>query len=486
MKKTFYNLLFLLLLADLTGCAVNPVSGKQDLVLMSEDQELAIGRKSHAEIIGEYGEYKDDKLARYVQRVGEEVAKNSHRSNLIYRFTILDSPEVNAFALPGGYIYVTRGILAYLNSEAELAAVLGHEVGHVTARHAVRRHSTATLTGIAGAILASASGSQGAGDLTRLLGTALVQGYGREHELEADRLGAEYLAKTGYRPEAMLDVVRLLKNQETFEAELAKLEGRSPRTYHGLFASHPDNDKRLQSIIKAGSKKAGPGTPLRDEGRRVYLSAINGLSFGENADEGVLREQNFYHAGLDFFIRFPDHWRVKNKPDRLLAYAPDNDGLLVLTTQDRNRRITPEQYFEKRLNLDNLRAAEKFTHHGMEGFTAIAEASTEYGNRLSRFIVLYHGTRAYVIAGVSKSEQNPYQYDKAILSTGQSFRPLRENERLYSLARKISVKKYQGQSYSDLAKKSGLNHLAESQIRLLNNHYPKGVAVPGDLIKTVE
>ncbi len=196
-------------LTGLPGCATNPVTGSSDFVLMSEQQEIALGRQSHPQILKESPEYTNAQLAAYVQRVGAKLAAHSHRSNLIYRFTLLDSPDVNAFALPGGYIYITRGLLAYLNSEAELAAVLGHEIGHVTARHSVRQQSASTATGLFGAVLAGVTGVSAAGDVANIAGTALVRGYGREHELEADRLGAEYLARSGYDPQAMLRVIHV-------------------------------------------------------------------------------------------------------------------------------------------------------------------------------------------------------------------------------------------------------------------------------------
>ena len=205
------------------------------------------------EIRKEYGVYDDAKLQAYVQRVGEKLAGLSHRPELFYRFTVLDSPEVNAFALPGGYVYITRGLMAYLNSEAELAAVLGHEIGHVTARHAVRQYTTAMAAQIGytiGAIFVPQVGSQAGSTLFNVLGTALVRGYGREHELQADELGAEYSALAGYDPDAMLEVLQVLKNQEEFEVERAKLEGREPNVYHGVFATHPSNDQRLQQVVK--------------------------------------------------------------------------------------------------------------------------------------------------------------------------------------------------------------------------------------------
>ena len=169
-----------------SGCAVNPVTGQQNIVLMSEQQEIALGRKSNQQVLQEYAAYDNPELQAYVQKVGQELAAKSHRTDLVYRFTVLDSKDVNAFALPGGYIYITRGLMGYLNSEAELAAVLGHEIGHVTARHAVRQYTAAQLANIGatlGAIFIPGMNTTASNQLAQLFGTALLRGYGREHEL---------------------------------------------------------------------------------------------------------------------------------------------------------------------------------------------------------------------------------------------------------------------------------------------------------------
>ena len=248
----------LVLLALLGGCAANPATGKRDYVLMSESEELALGRQHSKEVLKQYRVYDDPALQQYVQSVGDKVAKLSHRNNLFYRFTLLDSTQVNAFALPGGYIYITRGLLVYLNSEAELAAVLGHELGHVTARHSVRQHSMSTTTNLLGALIGAASGVQGVGQLTNMIGTGIVRGYGREHELEADGLGVEYLARAGYDPAAMEKVITTLKNQELFDKKVAREQGREPRAYHGVFSTHPANDTRLQQVLRKTSVKYRP------------------------------------------------------------------------------------------------------------------------------------------------------------------------------------------------------------------------------------
>jgi predicted Zn-dependent protease len=209
----------------LTHCAKNPVTGGKDFVLMSEQQEIQMGAQAHKDVMKEYGMLENPQLQAYVTRVGKALAAKSHRPNLDWHFTVVDSPEVNAFALPGGYIYVTRGIMAYLNSEAELAGVLGHEIGHVTARHGVRQQSAATAAGlgaILGSILVPGLDNQAGATLLQQLSQSLIAGYGREHELESDRLGAEYLAKTAYNPQAMVEVIGVLKNQELYDIELAR------------------------------------------------------------------------------------------------------------------------------------------------------------------------------------------------------------------------------------------------------------------------
>ncbi|MEK7810337.1 MAG: M48 family metalloprotease, partial [Pseudomonadota bacterium] len=301
------NALFSAVLIALTlaGCAQNPVSGQQDFVMMSEAQEISLGRNADLDVRKQYKVYDHPALQKYVNEIGQQVAKRSHRPNLQYRFTVLDSPEINAFALPGGYVYITRGIMAYLNSEAELAAVLGHEVGHVTARHGVKQQSAAQATSIGislASIFVPQLGTQLGQDISNLLGGALLSGYGRDHELEADRLGAQYLARTEYDPQAMIRVVGVLKNQELFDAEIAKQEGREPRRYHGTFATHPDNDTRLQQVVGEASHLtvANP-----KENKIEYLQQTTGMVFNDSVEEGIVRNNQFMHRDLGITLKFP-------------------------------------------------------------------------------------------------------------------------------------------------------------------------------------
>ncbi len=483
---TILRFIFIASLVTLLGaCAANPVTGEQDFVLMSEEQEISLGRRYSSEITKEMPPYDDPGLERLVQEVGERLAANSHRPDLIYRFTVLDSTSVNAFALPGGYIYITRGLLAYLNSEAELAAVLGHEIGHVTARHSVRQHSTATMAGILGAVVAGASGVQGADTLADLAGTALVRGYGREHELEADRLGADYLAKTGYDPAGMLDVIRVLKDQEIFDRQVAELEDREPRAYHGLFATHPDNDRRLQEIIAEAGRQRAPGTAR--VGRDSFLQAIDGLAFGDREAEGVVRGNRFYHKELDFTLAFPDGWRIDNQAERLVATSHGNDGLIQLTLTDLNKRITPREFMLRRMDLDDMREGESFAAGELQGYTAIAAGNTPWGTRDVRYVVLYRDQRAWIFAGAAKNSADRQRYHELVRATAASYRPLHDEEHALASAQHLKIiTAPAGSSYRELGGNSPIANYPEQQLRLLNGHYPDGEPAPGQLMKVVQ
>ena len=186
--------LIIFALSFITNCAVNPVTGKQDFVIISENEEIAMGREYNAQILQRNSIYQDQELQDYVQTIGESLAAKSHRPNLIYRFNILDSSDINAFALPGGYIYINRGLMSYLSSEEELAAVLGHEIGHVTARHSVKQYSQSQLMSILSTAIEIRAGST-AGNIANLASGAFLSGYGREMELEADEFSGFVMQK---------------------------------------------------------------------------------------------------------------------------------------------------------------------------------------------------------------------------------------------------------------------------------------------------
>ncbi len=463
-----------------SGCAVNPVTGRQDFVMLSEAQELSLGRDASSQVEAQLPLVADGSLQGYVQKVGQRLAQHSHRSQLDYRFRVVDSPEINAFALPGGYIYLNRGLLAYLNSEADMAAVLGHEIGHVTARHGVRQQSMAMGTGLLAELATLGTGIRAVGDLGNMLGTAMVRGYGREMELEADGLGAEYLARAGYRPDAVLNVIAVLKDQDTYARQRAQAQGRPAQDgYHGLFATHPTHDQRLQQVV-ARAEGLTLGTGQRT-GRDDYLKAIDGLIYGDSPEQGIIRDNRFFHSSLDMAITYPQSWIVINRPDLLLAHTQDEEGFIALTLEKPARTLTAQELLRQRVGNRRLVQEESVTAPGFSGHTGIIP-----GDQARRVAVFLRGEQAFLfIAGVRG--RSPLEiHDDSFMAVIRSFRGMTEADA--ELARPLRVRLHRvraGENYRALAAASPLGDEAEARLRLLNGHWPEGEPEAGDWIKVV-
>lgn len=467
----------------LSACATNPVTGEPDFVLMSEAEERRLGARFHQQILEQYDVLDDSGLQRYVDGIGQRLAKVSHRPELDYQFTVLDDDGVNAFALPGGYIYITRGIMAYFDSEAELAGVLGHEIGHVTARHSVRQYSTATATGILGSILlAEAGAGRAAGELFNVVHTAAIRGYGRQHELESDRLGAEYLARAGYDSQQMLEVVRILKDQELYEIHRAKQEGREPRVYHGVFATHPDNDTRLQEVIRAA--KTHEVEQPRPPGRERYLRMIEGMTFGPSADQGFVVDHAFLHGPLDVGLRAPEGWTILNRPDRLIFKAPEGNSAMVVTLREAGPTDNPR----KRLTdeVGSLEAGETVVAGGFTGYTGLAGTQTAAGWRTVRHAVVIKNDQAWYFRGVPSDDDALEQLDDDFLAIVRSLHALTPDEREQARPLHIELVRAQpGDTYESLARDTPRLKDAAARTRLLNGDWPDAEPEPGELVKVL-
>jgi len=473
----------LALAVALANCAQNPVTGNPNLVLLSESQEIAIGRREDDNVRKQYGAYDDDRLQQYVNEIGQRLAQASHRPGIEYRFLVVDAPDVNAFALPGGYIYITRGILAYLNSEAELAAVLGHELGHVTARHSVQQLTASTAANIGVSLLQifvpESRGALG-GNAVNLLGGALLSGYGREHELEADRLGAEYLARTGYDPQAMVKVVGVLKNQELFDAEVAKAEGRQPRAYHGLFASHPDNDTRLQQVVGEAARYQQAAARAEKED---FLRRADRMIFGDSPKQGIVRDNAFYHEELGLALRFPAGWRVRNSTRNIAAVSPGEEALIDLRAAGSVKGTTPAEVLRKALKLAADAPVTPETIGGLQAATV----STSIGGKPTRAACIFLRDTAYLVGAQARTQAGYKQHQAAIDTAIASFHALTDKERALARPLRLRVVTAQaGQTFAELAKRSPLGRFAEGHLRVINGLYPKGEPAAGQPLKIVE
>src|SRR6188474_2357184 len=374
------------------GCASNPSTGGKSVGVGGIEGEKKTVQKNHQEIIKALGIYDDQALQEYVNIVGQRLAQVSDLPNEEFRFFVIDDEAINAFTTGCCNVYVNRGLLVNLNSEAELAGVLGHEIGHVTARHPARRQArgvAASLGAMAAAIL---TGSNAIGQLANIGAAAWMSGYGRENEMEADRLGLKYMVKAGYNPESIGKVFNVFQAGEKFERQRAAAEGREPRLYHGVFSSHPSPDERAVQAAKgaANIKDAPPGGWIvrHDE----YLTTINGMAYGTSKVQGIVRDNRFYHADMGITVAFPRGWTIENARDRLIAFTPKKDAMMQIMIDKKPAKQAPREFMLTKLQGQSVFKGEPITtSEGNEGYAIVTRSGSpiDGGAGPVRWIAVY-------------------------------------------------------------------------------------------------
>ncbi len=453
---------------------------------MSEKKEIELGMEEHRKVLAQFGVYPDPELAAYVDRVGQRVAAQSDRPNLKYTFTVLDDPMINAMALPGGFIYITRGILSNMNSESELAAVLGHEIAHVTEKHAIRAQTTDRIRDIGTGIAATLLGIPGLYELGSIAGGIVMKGFSREMELEADTVGARYMAKAGYNPDAMLKTIEVLKNNDRLEINQARIEQREPRVYHGILATHPDNDRRYKEAIGAAAEISKEYTEFikTDE----FLLKLNGMAYGKR-QIGVVRANNFYHPKLGIKLTFPEGWRIESGRGGVFTVSTIGDAMLGITSARISRGMTPKDYVQQKMGL-NVREGRELTIAKMPAYLGIADrAQSPFGPRPVRFAVIFDERRrqAYVLTGAGKHDLRKIASDRDFIATIFSFDRMTREDFQKAVAPALQVvRAEEGTTIESLAAESAITNYAEDKLRVMNGLYPHGQPEPGQLIKIVQ
>jgi predicted Zn-dependent protease len=472
------------------GCATNPETGSHHVVFSTVKGEQENSRRIHEEIKKFYGLYQDQALQDYVQMVGTRVARNTPIADWDFKFFVLDDDSLNAFTTGGGYVYVHRGLLAYLNSEAQLAAVLGHEIGHDVARHPARGQARGVMLGVGAIATAILTGNAALAEMADLGATAWMQGYGREMESEADRLGLEYAARTGYRPQAMGETMKVFKSQEAFELARARDEGRDPNVYHGVFSDHPAPDDRVvQATLGAANITEVPRGGWVDN-RDAYLKAIDGLPFGSSREQGIVRDNRFYHAGMKLTMAFPKGWAVQNERDRLLIFTKKKESLMQVTLEKRPEKKSPREFLLSRLRGADVARGDTLAVNGMEGYALITRSGSplDAGAGPVRWAVLYRGTQAFVFGAASRSSEAGAPLDDGVfMSSIETMRDMRPAE--YPLAEPYRLRIIQATEKTkleDYVKDMPVEKFKKEELELLNGMYPKGEPKPGDIIKVVE
>jgi predicted Zn-dependent protease len=409
-----------LVAGPVASCARNPVTGKNELSLVSENQEIQMGQQAAQEVAQTIGFVNDPGLQAYVAGVGKRMAAKSERPDLPWEFHVVNDAAVNAFALPGGFIYVTRGLLGYMNSEAELATVLGHEIGHVTARHSVQQISKAQL-----ATLGLGLGSILSSDVAQFAGLAsqglqvLFLKYGRDAENQADQLGFRYALSQNYDVREMANVFHTLDRA----SQLGGGGGRLPE----WLSTHPNPENRVK---RTEERLDTLHTSLANAivGRDEYLKQVDGLTFGEDPRQGFFEGTTFYHPDMQFQLQFPEGWQTQNTPSAVVALSPKQDAIIQLSLAG---NASPREAASQFLSQEGVQAGNASTSsiNGNQAATSYFQAQTQQGVIEGVVSFIAYGGKTFGIMGYTQ-QGNLQSYDNAFRSVIGSFDRLRNSAAL--------------------------------------------------------
>ena len=403
------------------ACAANPVTGRHELMLISEPDEIRLGQQTDAQIDKTYGLYDDPKLGAYIGSLGQRIAKVSHRAQLPFHFKVLDSPVVNAFAVPGGYVYLTRGILSYCNNEAELAGVIGHEIGHVAARHSAQQYTRAQLAQLGlglGAILSEDFG-QLAG-LAQFGVSTLFLKFSRDNERQADNLGVEYATKSGFDA----------KQMSNFFETLERLHPPSDRSgLPGWFSTHPNPEDRIGAIQrKAQEWDQRLGSPNLQVKREAYLHQIDGLVFGEDPRQGYEADDIFYHPELKFQFPVPPGWKLNNTPSQVQMVNKGRDALILFSLKrSRSPEAVARQFIAK--SKARVMRFDAVTVNGLPAQRVMAYINAQQGPLAMMAYFIQKDEHVYVFQGVT-SQVLFRGYRSAFAHTMGGFKTLSDPKRI--------------------------------------------------------
>ncbi|GBD43278.1 Beta-barrel assembly-enhancing protease [bacterium HR40] len=457
----------------------NPVTGNLDFTLLDPEEEAKIGREEHSKVLAHYGgAYEDPRLQAYVREIGERLVAVSELPGASFTFTLLDSPKVNAFALPGGYVYVTRGLLALADDEAELAGVLGHEIGHIAARHVAKRYDRTVHTQIAfmslGILAYLYLGEMGVRPIEKLA-TAWMRMFSREEELEADELGIRYLTRAGYDPTA---VASLLTAFEQWERVFKDESEQTP----SWLASHPSPDARARQATKQAASVDAAGERRRD----AYLALIDGMIFGDSPRHGLVLARQFVHPELGFRFEVPEGFAIRNSPQYLLARASDETFLVFDLV-----RPTPGRTLEDHLLTDlyfgrSTGGLERW--HTADGLPVLA----------TPFRARFRGGPIFGVAAIvddgqetlkrwrlvaPQSDDGVWQF---VRQTTSSYRRLEPAEAAQFRPLRIRVERLAGgESATELAARMEVESGALELFQILNDYAGPADGVPGRAVKLV-
>jgi predicted Zn-dependent protease len=476
------RLLPLALALAVAGCAtaVNPVTGRPELTTMSPQKEAALGQQAAAQVESQIGLVDDRELTAYVETIGRRLAAVSPRRDVTYRFAVADMAEANAFALPGGWVYVSRGLLALANSEDELANVMGHEIGHVAARHAAQRETRSTgvgLLSVLGTLAAAAIGGPEAarmvGQLGQVAGAGVIASYSRDQERQADVIGQQMAAEAGWDPAALASFLETLELEGRLRADQG---ARQP----SFLDSHPAAGERA-AVAARRAMELGGGDRARS--RSAYLRRIEGLRIGPDPREGVFRESRFLHPGLGFAIDFPPGWQTQNAKEAVGAMAPRRDAVIVLESQ--GPREDPQTAARRWLAANpgvQIVDSGPAQIGGWPAYRALAEGRTQQGGAVLALTWVAHPQGTFRITGMT-SPAAWRAYGPDLERAAASLRPLAASERSSITGLRLGLAQARaGETLAQLGQRTG-NRWSLDETALANALPRDARLESGELVK---
>lgn len=454
------------------ACSTNPVTGRRELSLISESQEISMGLAAAQDISASIGLVPDSGLQQYVRGLGLNLARTSERPQLPWSFTVIDDPMVNAFALPGGPIFVTRGILAHMNSEAELVSVLGHEIGHITARHSVSQMSRAQLAqiGLVAAVIVKPELMEFGNLASQGLGLLFMK-FGRDDETQSDELGFKYMTAAGYDPAQMTAMFRTLGRLS------AGAQGRVPE----WMSTHPDPGNRVQATERRIAATTLPAN-LKVE-RESFLRRTDGLVFGDNPRQGYFREQLFLHPDLRFQFNFPSGWKTANQMTQVVGASQQEDAIVVLTHAGEK---TPSAALTEFDAIEGVQAgrSSSVSVNGLPAVSASFTASTQNGTLRGwvTFVSLDGGT--FRLLTYTSSDRFG-AYDSIMRTSVNSFRRLTDQAALSVQPARVALVRTTRAMTIPEFDRAYPSSISAVQLALINGLEPGATIPSGTLMKRV-
>jgi len=491
LEKQIKKLLIVVLPVMLAACTtVNPATGKRDFTpFMSPQKELSIGRDAHPGILKDNGgTFNDPRLTKYVDDMGQRLVANSELSDYPFTFTVLDTPLVNAFALPGGYVYVTRGIMTLVNDEAELASVIGHEIGHVTARHSAKRYNNQMFAGLGTVLVGAATGNNALTNSLSQGAQAYLMSYSRDQEHQSDELGIRYASRSGFDPYAASDMLNGLDNQHNLQLILANRADEPPRS--DFNSTHPNTQDRVRRAYQK-AVDTGIAQNVRPRNQDVYFNIIDGMIYGDDPKQGVIQGRDFLHPTMKLKFTVPENYSLQNSSEAVMARGTGPaEGAAIIFSGASMQDNTISDYANaiwKAYKIENeMQGNQNININGMDAYTAYTTMDMNNQSYVVRLIAIHHsGDNGYHF--LMLTPQSKYQgLSDSLQRASYSFDKITDQEAAAIKGRKIKiVRARSGDTIDRLSSQMAFDDYKKERFLALNNLTENQSIKTGQLLKLI-